>query len=977
MKNKPKQNNSNMINELDGLIKKARNIFQQPEIADVFLQVAKGWTTSKGKSITSKQRDELIKKYLGKEQQGEYITKLEKTELIRSGAVAKACITLTKNGQNFVLIRTPSATHLRNWKLVGGKQSNQDRISSTSEVYQELARQLPDDEKFSTEEIVHLLITTLRELNEELPIPAHIGLSSGKVIAWHEQEVKLLSIEDLPSSEMFVRISPLDFETHVNRNSETEGKERYPGITRRSKLMFTHGELIDVYGLATVKDPISLNDGSGVCRWIPLTSSVCHWLSKAPLKILPDNLLTRKFNIPAEPIVNLQAHHINSLIESYLEPNRDGANKKSLDKILEKKIKLLDDRKQLITGAEKQTFDRLIDKDKEKEHRKLNLAKDYRLIDNEKDGFAVIHKSEIQAAEGPKTMHAMHMRADQLLLFRAAGKWWSKGWLPHNIRYQQAKRTKRAILLHEYDALYTAVRNKMEEEGKKDNLGHENAVEGLANRLSTNSDDVEITQTNPPLFKLPTLNSGKVVDVTIRDFTEINLDLLKRHINAWPYLTNESGNKISDEVVEFAHSRIGKMSWKNLMERTQVSYTIMQQTSCKECGVDAGIPCTSSTLGPLVAEKRKFGHITMDRYQPQADHGTLALADHILRDFTGLMGDLYNMPHRDIWKSETSLGIVSGNVESFRDNQLSDGFKAQKKRMKRPILPFSCVHRFEAACKPSVGWEDMVKGHLNPLKRVAKSGNKSKGGNVRLYLSGKETEPPFLMQNLVADVVKREYTLMRALNPKRLSLPHGKPRWNERLLWEHITPSSNGSITTLPLDAPLEQWPTKSRNIPLLRFEKVASDVAATDRFNRKDKQSAKRPNHHLVPQAEHWHWTREATDQPLEGLLPIVSPDLSMGELLDIAAINGIGVAVAIDAWSATGLAENDITYGEADTDWFITSELFGPNEPPVYRTYGSFLGALNSNEQLNIERDQVMHERRIFGVILLDELLNMQWTK
>ena len=84
------------------------------------------------------------------------------------------------------------------------------------------------------------------------------------------------------------------------------------------------------------------------------------------------------------------------------------------------------------------------------------------------------------------------------------------------------------------------------------------------------------------------------------------------------------------------------------------------------------------------------------------------------------MGDLYNMPHRDIWKSETSLGIVSGNVESFRDNQLSDGFKAQKKRMKRPVLPFSCVHRFEAACKPSVGWEDMVKGHLNPLEACCK-----------------------------------------------------------------------------------------------------------------------------------------------------------------------------------------------------------------------------------------------------------------
>ena len=98
------------------------------------------------------------------------------------------------------------------------------------------------------------------------------------------------------------------------------------------------------------------------------------------------------------------------------------------------------------------------------------------------------------------------------------------------------------------------------------------------------------------------------------------------------------------------------------------------------------------------------------------------------------------------------------------------------------------------------------------------------------------------------------------------------------------------------------------------------------------------------------------------------------MGELLDIAAMNGIGVAVAIDAWSANGLPETDEMFGTADTDWYINGDLFGENEPPAYRTYGSFLGALNTNKQLNIEVDQVKHERRILGVLLLDELLNMQ---
>ena len=95
------------------------------------------------------------------------------------------------------------------------------------------------------------------------------------------------------------------------------------------------------------------------------------------------------------------------------------------------------------------------------------------------------------------------------------------------------------------------------------------------------------------------------------------------------------------------------------------------------------------------------------------------------------------------------------------------------------------------------------------------------------------------------------------------------------------------------------------------------------------------------------------------------------MGELLDIATMNGIGVAVAIDAWSAEGLPETGEKFGPADTDWYISSSLFGKNEPRTYRTYGSFLGALNANKQLNIEVDQVMHERRIFGVLLLDEIV------
>ena len=114
--------------------------FTAPEIAEAFHLATQGWTTSKGKPITSEQRDVLVQKYLKKEREGEYLTRLGETGLERTGAVAKACITMNSNGRSFVLVRPPSATHLQNWKLPGGKQSMQDRIDPSSDLYLALSR---------------------------------------------------------------------------------------------------------------------------------------------------------------------------------------------------------------------------------------------------------------------------------------------------------------------------------------------------------------------------------------------------------------------------------------------------------------------------------------------------------------------------------------------------------------------------------------------------------------------------------------------------------------------------------------------------------------------------------------------------------------------------------------------------------------------------------------------------------------------
>ena len=362
----------------------------------------------------------------------------------------------------------------------------------------------------------------------------------------------------------------------------------------------------------------------------------------------------------------------------------------------------------------------------------------------------------------------MHMRADQLLLFRAAGKWWKNSMLPHNIRYQQEKRTKRSTLLHEYEALYSTTRNKDLENGLQvSNETDENGIEELAYRLATPGDGEEKERKEQTLFELPTHQSGNIVKTPVRRFTDITVDVLNRYIEAWPSTKNADGKEVPPAVVNFARKHSGDLSWQNLMLRTDAAWSIMNRTGCHHCNVPAGVPCHTANMGPLIVEKRTYDHTELPRYQPKKEHNTLALADHLLRDFASMMDEQYALPQRNIWNTEVNLGILSGNVNTFEDEHLSTEFKGKKGRKTKPILPFACEHRFEAACQPSVGWKEMIQGHLSPLERVAKTGKKSKGGEIKLYLSGKETEPPFLMQNLVADVIKREYALMRSMRWKR------------------------------------------------------------------------------------------------------------------------------------------------------------------------------------------------------------------
>ena len=123
-------------------------------------------------------------------------------------------------------------------------------------------------------------MTTLRELNEDfLPYSHQPRFGQGSYLRGRESRTH----HHRPACQQrFVRINPQGVEWYHDRNPEPEGKERYPGIVRKSTLMFVHAELVDLHASTSVSEPIELKDDSGTCRWIPLTPSTVHWLSKNP-----------------------------------------------------------------------------------------------------------------------------------------------------------------------------------------------------------------------------------------------------------------------------------------------------------------------------------------------------------------------------------------------------------------------------------------------------------------------------------------------------------------------------------------------------------------------------------------------------------------------------------------------------------------------------------------------------------------------
>ena len=314
----------------------AKETFEDKSVAESFIALADLWTGSRGKLFTNHEQEKLehINNYLNKQNNGEYITELSpkkaKSSLIRRVCVGQACITVNVMGIDYVLIQPPSIENRYQWKLPAESYTNLtedgQRISfnQLSKIFL-----LKSASMECIHSLIEAMITTLRELNEELPFTTvltftdneqHVWISANinKDISKTEYEIhNTLSFFDI--SQPYIELYSDDFYRYKNRRPERLENRKYHDIELKSELLNVHGNLISISDRVNIQQPILGDDNSGEFIWLPATPSIIEHLDAEPYSAVSKELIF-SFQFQLESRVITPCFHENSLLESIIKP---------------------------------------------------------------------------------------------------------------------------------------------------------------------------------------------------------------------------------------------------------------------------------------------------------------------------------------------------------------------------------------------------------------------------------------------------------------------------------------------------------------------------------------------------------------------------------------------------------------------------------------------------------------------------------
>ena len=376
-----------------------------------------------------------------------------------------------------------------------------------------------------------------------------------------------------------------------------------------------------------------------------------------------------------------------------------------------------------------------------------------------------------------------------------------------------------------------------------------------------------------------------------------------------------------------------------ILMRHEHAWKKMMTKGCAECGKEIKEACPNDKLTELKDTDpvhysflgAKISRLNLKKPENEAEHNKM-------------MNEMFKEYYK---KAGTPVELLGGLEKLF----------AGKNKLK---IPFACKKRYDMQ---KSSWSLAVGGSFFPLTR--REGEKPRTSGAKLYF-GSTAPPSLLVQNLMADAIKRILARKLVEGGESLGIDIDSKldyhRIKDRLLWEYIASCKNGTVQTKLLDVEYESG-TEFHSLPILKFDKGVIHQPAAGGFRGE-------MTHCLQPGGEKWGWNDSS-----ERKLPIVSPNVTLAEINSIFTSNENvkGVVICIDHWGIDGDDEEWDYSEEGDKYWGVGPDLFHNDEPKKgARTFVTFLKRIIDKSKYGIKREDVMHTRRAYGVLLKKDLNN-----
>jgi len=403
-----------------------------------------------------------------------------------------------------------------------------------------------------------------------------------------------------------------------------------------------------------------------------------------------------------------------------------------------------------------------------------------------------------------------------------------------------------------------------------------------------------------------------------------------------------------------------KQAYNQLVARYAYAFLTMNEIGCKNCGVSKGTPCKPEHLGLMstgikeMSLRIKYTNNGLPIYVPL----TLAQSYNKVVKDTELENELLNL-----FKKVSKIKSLSWYSDFTIINPRYGG------KLPKYMRPFVCDYRHREfnANTDQLG-EILISLGIPLVMRSGIANLKSSRGSEFLFPT--ETEVSITQQNslflLLRRIQLRLFSSVTGVDEVKPGSDRVQRYENTRLILEFLKKGSV-KLSTIPID---DLMTREQRTIDLqqLNFETHSKDIELRYKGIGVSSNDRALEVAYTLNQTEH---TVQWSSLDPNRTYPVMSIESSFDEVLSAAFQHGEGVAISVDAWQIDGVDE--YVQSKEDEAWRFGPDLFADDVKGA-RTFSSFLSTLVHHKMLDVKQKNVKQQRRILGVISLDELIRIR---